>query len=269
MNYKTAVYTDDYLMLLELTECIDKHFPTMETMIFGPESFEEEFSGSAESLLITDLSRISEADILILLSEPLDPDGYLKKFDGSIIDITGYKFSENSEVYKVDEPIRAILKNIAVPPENTSVVLQLPACIFGKDGAEDLMRQTKDIFSFESSDNLIFRDRIAFNLHFNPMNLVGLPVGKTVDDFAEAGGDVSIRLYPLSTVFTLDVTADNMFGLKSDDQYVVPTGFFMASEISEHDKIFVIERRNGFTFSGDYIRVCIMSVMEKLKEVAV
>ncbi|MBQ3033365.1 MAG: hypothetical protein IJD28_03195 [Deferribacterales bacterium] len=269
MNYKTAIYTADYLMLMELMEGMEREFPTVEVMIFAPAHFEEEFSGFGEGIFISDLSRISEADILILLSEPIDKDGYIKNFDGSIIDITGYKFSDNGEVFRADEPIRKILKNIAVPPENTSVVIQLPACIFGKDGAEDLMRQTKDIFSFENNDNLVFNNRIAFNLHFNPMNLAGLAVGKTVDDFAEAGGDVSIRLYPLSTVFTADVYADDVFGLKSDEGYVVPSGFFMASEVSEHDKIFVIQRRNGFTFTGDYIRVCISSVLEKLKEVAI
>lgn len=264
MNYKTAIYTRDYLMLLELMERIESAFPVLETMIFGPESMEEDISGS----LITDLSRVSEADILILLSEPPEDCDHIKNFEGSIIDLVGYKFSDGAEVFRADEPIRAILKNIAVPTEDVSAVIQLPACVFGKDGVEDLMRQTRDIFSFESGDNLVFNDRIAFNIHFAPHNLSGLAVGKTVDDFAEAGGDVMLRIYPLSTVFTVDLFAKDVFDLKSADGYKVPSGFFTAADVSEQSEIFIVRKRNGFTFIGDYIRLSVEAVMKKLAEVA-
>lgn len=255
-------------MLLELMERMESVFPAMETMIFGSESLGDELSGSAEGMLITDLSRLSEADILILLSEPSDEDDNIKNFDGTIIDFAGYEFPPEAEVLKAYEPVKAILKNIAVPPEDVSAVVQLPACVFGKDGVEDLMRQTRDIFSFENGDNLVFTDRIAFNIHFGPLGLAGFAAGKTLDDFAEAGGDVSVRLYPLSTVFTVDLYAADVFDLKSEEGYAVPSGFFMASDVSESSEIFVIRRRNGFTFVGDYIHSSVEAVMKKLMEVA-
>lgn len=266
MKYKTAIYSRDYLLLLEFMESIDNNFQNIEVTVFCPQSMEDEFSGSFDGFVNTDLSKIAENDILVLLSE-LDDTSIIDNFDGSIIDITNSNFSSDAEVFKVDEPIRKILKNIAVPVEDTSVVLQLPACIFGKDGVEDLMVQAKDIFTFSNSENKILNNRLAFNIHFKPYNLVGLPVGKTVDDFAEANGDISIRLIPLSTVFTIDVFAKDFFDLKDDDGYVEPSNFFMASDLSECSEIFVEKRRNGFTFSGDYIRILVKSLTKTLNEV--
>ncbi len=267
MKYKVAVYSADYLLLLEFMEQVERQLIQSDISVFCPESLEDEFSGSFNDFVNTDLSKLKDYDILILLSEPQEKSSYIDNFDGTIIDGFGYKFSTDAEVHRVDEPIRAILKNIAVPVENTSVVLQLPACIFGKSGVEDLMMQTKDIFSFSNSESLVFNDRIAFNIHFNPMNLVGLPVGKTVDDFADALGDISIRIIPLSTVFTLDINATDIFDLKSDDGYIVPSGFFTASDLSEHREIFTMRRRNGFTFTGDYIGIFVESLVNTYKEV--
>ena len=107
---------------------------------------------------------------------------------------------------------------------------------------------------------------IAFNKHFNPL-IAGLPVGKTVDDFAASGGDVSIRISPLSTVFEIDVFAKDAFGLKDDEGYFPTESFFTAADISERSDIAVIPRRNAFTFVGDYVRVLIEDVMKKLREV--
>lgn len=267
MKYKVAIYSVDYLLLLEFMENIERDFQNIEVSIFCPENMEDEFLSDLDSFVETDLSKISDKDVLILLSKPEETSEIIDNFDGSIIDISDYKFSSTAEVFRVDEPIRAILKNIAVPIENTSVVLQLPACVFGKDGVEDLMIQTKDIFSFTNSESKFFSNRLAFNIHFNPMNLVGLPIGKTVDDFADAGGDISIRLLPLSTVFTIDISATDTFDLKTDDGYLEAKGFFTTSDISESSDIFVIKRRNGFTFSGDYIRILVKSLVNTLREV--
>lgn len=264
--YKAAIYVDDYFLLLELISRIDKDIPSLEYTIYGDERFEKSLSDTAEGYVVTDLSGISDAEILIMLSKPDKDIDVIKNFDGTVIDLSGYNFGSDTEVLKVDEPVRKILKNIAVPVSDTSVVVTLPVCVYGKNGVEDLMTQTKDIFTFENSESLVFSNRIAFNKHFNPVT-AGLLVGKTVDDFAESGGYISVRLAPLSTVFVVDVFAKDVFGLKDDDGYFATEGFFTASDIAERNDIAVLAGRNSLTFTGDYIRVIIEEVMKKLKEV--
>lgn len=264
--YKVAIYVDDYLLLLELISRIDSDIPTLEYTIYGDKRFEEELSDTAEGYVVTDLTGIKDAEILIMLAKPSKDEDIIKNFDGTVIDLSGYEYSPDTEVMKVYEPVRKILRNIAVPVSDTSVIVTLPVCVYGKNGVEDLMKQTRDIFTFENNDSSVFSHRIAFNKHFNPVT-AGLLVGKTVDDFAESGGDISVRLAPLSTVFVVDVFARDMFGLKDDDGYFATEGFFTASDIAERNDIAVLARRNGLTFTGDYVRVLIEEVMKKLKEV--
>lgn len=267
MNYKVGLYINDYLTLLELNERIERDFPKLDLMIFSSEAARKDMTEEASEMFVTDLARVKEADILIILSKIDKPIVEITDFDGTIIDMTGYEFAENAEVIRIAEPIRQVIDNFALPAEKLSVQLQLPACVFGKDGVEDLMRQTRDIFTFESHDNIIFEDRIAFNTHFNPKNLASLAVGSTVDEFADNGGDIHIRMAPLSTVFIIDVYAREHFELKSDDGYLVPDGYFTAADLAERDEVFIISNRLGYTVAGDYIRVSVGTVMEKLGEV--
>lgn len=267
MNYKIAIYTTDYLLLLELSSVIETEFPDAQVTVFGDDALEESVDGSDDGYVLKDFARIHESDVLIILSDPKPIHSEAVKFEGTIIDATGGVFPPQSEVFQADEPIRGVLKNIAVPVSDVSAVVQLPVCVFGKDGVEDLMRQTKEIFSFEETDNLFFENRIAFNVHFNPENLSGFTVGKSIDAFAEAGGDINVRIGPLSTVFILDVYAKDSFVLKNDDGYKIIDGFFTLSDVSEVYDIFVIIRRNGYTFIGDYIRILVRNVVKKLNEV--
>lgn len=264
---KTAIFVDDYLLLLDLLSKIEEEFPLLEYTIFGDESFAQSLENTAEGYIETDLSLIKDAELLIMLAKPLkDDENIIRNFDGSIIDITDYEFSIDAEVFKVIEPVRKILRNIAVPITDTTVTVSLPVCIYGKHGVEDLMQQTRSIFTFDENENMVFHNRIAFNKHFNPVT-AGLMVGKTVDDYASAGGDVSVRISPLSTVFEIDIFAKDVFSLKDDEGYFPIESFFTASDISERSDIAVIPRRNSYTFVGDYVRVLIEDVMKKLREV--
>lgn len=264
---KAAIFVNDYLLLLDFLSKVENEFPLLEYTIYGDKEFAESLENTAEGYVETDLSSIADAEVLILLAKPInDKENIIKKFDGTVIDITGYEFNNDVEVFKIDEPVRKVLKNIAVPVSDVTVTVSLPVCIYGKHGVEDLMQQTRSIFSFDESENLVFHERIAFNKHFNPL-IAGLPVGKTVNDFAASGGDVSVRISPLSTVFEIDVFAKDVFGLKDDEGYFPIESFFTAADVSERTDILVIPRRNSYTFVGDYVRVLIEDVVKKLREV--
>lgn len=264
---KTAIFINDYLLLLDFLSKIEEEFPLLEYTVYGDKEFAASLEDSAEGYVETDLSLLKDAELLIMLAKPMhDDEKIIKNFDGTIIDITGYEFSQEAEVFKVYEPVRKILRNIAVPVADVSVVLSLPVCIYGRQGVEDLMQQTRSIFTFDDTESLVFHNRIAFNKHFNPVT-AGLAVGQTVDDFAASGGDISIRISPLSTVFEMDIFAKDMFGLKDDEGYFPTESFFTAADVSERSDITVIPRRNGLTFVGDYVRVLIADIIKQMKEV--
>lgn len=263
---KTAIFVNDYLLLLDFLAKIEEEFHLLDYTIFGDKEFATSLDESAEGYIETDLSLIKEAELLIMLAQPLQDESDIKNFDGTVINAVDYNFNASSEVFKVDEPIRKILKNIAVPIKDASIVLSLPVCIYGKSGVEDLMQQTRSVFTFNDTYNLIFNDRIAFNKHFNPI-ISSLPVGRTVDDFFVSGGSISVRISPLSTVFEMDIFAKGIVSLKNDNGYSFLEGFFTASDVSESSEIVVMLLKNGLTFVGDYMRVFIKDIIEKMKEV--
>ncbi len=146
---KAAIFVNDYLLLLDFLSKVENEFPLLEYTIYGDKEFAESLENTAEGYVETDLSSIADAEVLILLAKPInDKENIIKKFDGTVIDITGYEFNNDVEVFKIDEPVRKVLKNIAVPVSDVTVTISLPVCIYGKHGVEDLMQQTRSIFSF-------------------------------------------------------------------------------------------------------------------------
>lgn len=264
--YKAAIFADDYLTLLEFTSRLEEELPVLEYSVFGEKSFEDSLKNSAEGYVITDFSKIREAEFLITLAQPANEVSEINGFDGTVIDACGLDFAAGTEVFHIPEPVRKTLRNIAVPIADVSVAVNLPVCVYGKAGVEELMRQTKDIFSFENSGSSVFERRIAFNQHFNPVSF-GRLIENTAEDFIGSGGDISIRISPLSTVFVIDVFAKNHIGLKNGYGFFMTEGFFTASDVSERSDIAVIAGRNRLTFIGDYIRVFTEDMVNKLKEV--
>ena len=80
----------------------------------------------AEGYVETDLSLLEDAELLIMLAKPMHDEKVIKNFDGTIIDITGYEFSPDAEVFKVYEPVRKILRNIAVPVSAAPQTYRMP-----------------------------------------------------------------------------------------------------------------------------------------------
>ena len=71
MNYKIALFVADYLLLLELTSRLEAEFPSSEVMVFGDKNLEKDLNMPDDiDYIITDISRVNEADILVTLSSP-------------------------------------------------------------------------------------------------------------------------------------------------------------------------------------------------------
>ncbi len=266
---KTAIFIDDYLLLLDFIGKVEEEFPTLEYKIFASREFAETLEDIAYSYIETDLSLLKDFELLVFLAKPSKDHNIFKSFDGTVINGINYEFNKDVEVFKVYEPIRKILRNLAVPVSDISVVLSLPVCIYGKAGVEDLMQQTRSVFTFDSVESLIFQERIAFNKHFNYNigDIRDIIISDTIKDFISSGGDISVRLSSLSTVFEMDVFGKDFFGLKDDNGYFPTESFFTATDVSERNDIVVITRNRGLTFVGDYERVFIEDIISKMKEV--
>ncbi len=94
---KTAIFINDYLLLLDFLSKIEEEFPLLEYTVFGDKKFAESLEDSAEGYVETDLSLLEDAELLIMLAKPMHDEKVIKNFDGTIIDITGYEFSPDAD----------------------------------------------------------------------------------------------------------------------------------------------------------------------------
>ncbi len=266
MNSKIAVYVNDYMTLLELASKIDAGYPQVELMVFGSQKLSSEFKDKSLEYELTDISKLREADVLIMLAKPEENAEEYARFDGTVVDAIGYTFADDAEVIKAANPILEIFENIDRAPAALTATVWLPVCIFGQAGVEDLMSQTKDIFTFQSSENTVIEDRIAFNVHFEPEYINQASVSDTFIALRKQGLDVSVRLLPLSTVFMVDVFSDDDFELHDIDNYVTPNGYYNAESLPD-GKLMATKRRNGYSFTGDYLRVYVDNILKQLEEV--
>ena len=75
---KTAIFINDYLLLLDFLSKIEEEFPLLEYTIFGDKEFAESLEDSAEGYVETDLSLLKDAELLIMLAKPMHDEKLLK-----------------------------------------------------------------------------------------------------------------------------------------------------------------------------------------------
>ena len=78
---KTAIFVDDYLLLLDFLSRVENEIPLLEYTIYGDSEFAESLENTAEGYVETDLSSIKEAELLVLLAKPSnDSENIIKNF---------------------------------------------------------------------------------------------------------------------------------------------------------------------------------------------
>ena len=71
---KTAIFINDYLLLLDFISKIEEEFPLLEYTVFGDKEFASSLEDSAEGYVETDLSLLKDAELLIMLAKPMQED---------------------------------------------------------------------------------------------------------------------------------------------------------------------------------------------------
>ncbi|MBZ4644120.1 MAG: hypothetical protein JG767_1729 [Deferribacteraceae bacterium] len=202
-------------------------------------------------------------DIFVILSD--FGDGlvdYLKKFEGLVLDLTGIARNYSNNVEDILEPaVYIIEKYFGHSVENLKGNIYFPVSIYGKAGIDDLINQTKDIFTFGNSQPKILKDKMPFNC------VLGLGAGESgiknyIQRFShEVATNFDLRLLPFSTYMIVDIFKP--FNVEIYGDFLDET--FSVSEVLLNDshKLFLIDDER-VTIVADYLRLLIEQVKEKI-----
>lgn len=264
-QYSAAIYANENLLLTEVLEKIEKELPLIEVTLFGNSLAHTSFTTSSNEYDVHPAGMIKDEEILIVLSDPQDDMELLKKFDGDIIDFTGAFTGE--DVYKVEEPLAYIINALGQKPEDMDAVALVPAAVFGKNGIDDMINQTRELFTFSNAETKVFEDRLAFNLFFSD-NEQGILSGFRRKLKADTGLDVDIRMGAISTGFVLDVYFKKAIN-KDVSNITELVGFVSTlSEIGANKRPVTITRNSTrISIAGDYLNVITSQVAEALKDI--
>ncbi len=165
-QYSAAIYANENLLLTEVLERIENDLPTIGITLYGNSLAGSEISTATAEYTVNEAGKISEEEILIVLSDPQADVETIRKFDGTVIDMTGTFEGLMDEVYVVEDPVAYILNMVADDKEGVEAVATLPAAVFGKSGIDDLLSQTRELFAFTNAETKVFENRLAFNMFF-------------------------------------------------------------------------------------------------------
>lgn len=264
-QYSAAVYANENLLLTEVLEKIESELPLLGVSVYGNSLAHTTFTTATNEYDVHPAGMIGDSDILIVLSDPTDDIEAIREFDGDIVDFTGTFGGD--EVYSIEEPIACIINAMMVKPDETEAVATVPAAVFGKNGIDDMINQTRELFSFTTPETKVFDERLAFNMFFSDKS-EGLLAGYRQKVAADTGIDVDIRMAPVSTGFVLDVyfkkDVNKEFSNITDIVGFVPS---LADAVNTGRPIVLSQSRNRVSIAGDYLNVITGQIVEALKDI--
>jgi len=263
-QYSAAIYANENLLLTEVLERIEGELPTFGINVYGNSLAGTNITTSTGDYDIHPVGEFTEEEILIVLSDPQNDVEQIKKFDGSIIDLTGSFEGLLDEVYTVKDPVAFILDNLK---DVSAAVATMPVAVFGKSGIDDMLNQTRELFAFSNAEAKVFENRISFNMFFSDLDQ-GLLSGYRQKLKQDTGVDVDVRMIAVSTGFVLDVyfkkeVNSNFTFAKTSEQ-----PFDTLSDVIGADEIVTLSA-SGYraSFAGDYIYTIVKQITDALKDI--
>lgn len=264
-QYSAAVYANENLLLSEVLERIEADMPLMEVSVYSSAPTESEISTATGEYPLKPVSAIKDEEILIVLSDPQADIEFLKDFDGSIIDFTG-AFADYDDMYPIEDPIAFVLNGLVKEAKDAEAVALIPAALFGKSGIDDLLTQTRELFTFANAETKVFDQRLAFNMFFSDPDQ-GILSGYRQKLKQDTGIDVDVRMIPVSTGFVLDVyfKKDVNSNLTISD---LNSRFGTLADVIGSDSIVKLaDTGRRLSFAGDYIHTVVRQVADAIKEI--
>ncbi|MGE4265925.1 MAG: hypothetical protein AB7F25_00685 [Deferribacterales bacterium] len=264
-QFSVSVYANENLVLSEVLGKLEDEFPFVSLSVYGNSLAHTSLSTATNEYDVLPAGMISGGDILLVLSDPKDDMEILVQFEGDIVDFTGAMTGD--DVYHVEEPVAYLINAVQIKAEDMDAVAMLPAAVFGKSGIDDMIIQTRELFTFSSAETKVFEERLPFNLFFSDMN-TGFLSGFRQKIMAETGVDVDIRMGAISTGFVLDLyfkkDVNKDFGYITESVGFVPT---MADVCARKRPVTVFRSKNRLSIAGDYINIICLQITDAFKDI--
>lgn len=206
--------------------------------------------------------------VVVILSEFTSKLGnFLRKSSVDVIDFTGLADSYTSRCLPVSEPSVYLLEQIfGSYISEIRGNIYYPASVFGKAGIDDLIEQTRSIFTMTSNENKI----LDFNIPFN--GKIGYGFGnssllKYIESYNYTiPQNFDLRLIPFSTNLVIDVFKPEYMEI---DLPHLNRCVDISSELSDSQSGFVAFEIDNqrITVLADYIKVIKKQVFDKITEI--
>ncbi len=266
MNNVVGIYSDDYLLLLEFTYLLENELPDTEVKLFGKAEFLEGLPSETLEQISGDINGLLETDVAVILGKLPKTDIFPQKYDGTIIDLSDGNDYVYSDTIMLADPLFALLTEIAKPNENLVMNISMPAAVYGRAGVDQLMQETRSVYSFENYDDSTLPMRMAFNIHFYADLLPHKALEGSVE-LLRKYCDVNLRLNPVSTAFVVDITSPQAIPLPGGMNFFAPEGDFSLDDITSGGRIAAITTAGGrsHTLVGDYLHLKTATLLRAVK----
>lgn len=264
-KYSIGIYSDDYLLLLELISLLERELPEAQIKIFGGEALMSGLPSEVMEYISSDSQGLMECDLAVILSKLDNEKEFYGKYDGSVVDLSGSAAKYDDRI-SLNDPLISLLSAIARMNSDLNIVLDLPVAVYGKAGVDMLMQETRSVYAFDTDVDSVLDMRIAFNRHFYPGDLP-LNILKHELDGLRKLASLSVRISPVSTVFTADIYSPSTVILPDDIDFYVPDGDFSLEDVSmgAEQRLVLIRRGNMCTIMGDYLHLKVDVILTAVK----
>ncbi|HCW93061.1 MAG TPA: hypothetical protein DHM44_05210 [Flexistipes sinusarabici] len=259
MRMEVGIFAGESLMLNEVITGIEGQMPEVSINVYADEEKVPVLQSEVPSAQIDELNKFGDEDVLLVLPGGDSLAGNAGDFDGSVIDAAGY-YSEDADICKVLNPVEYILNSVCDDIDEIKGVCSLPAAIFGKDGVDDLINQTRHLLAFSDYNSKV----IDFNLGFNVATEGNPLFDKYLTNIKdEVRKNFIFRLLPVSTGLILDICG-NTEDVAGEDLYG-KTGN-LTDIIANEGLVFRKENNGMVTVYGDYLHIFTKQILDELKK---
>jgi aspartate-semialdehyde dehydrogenase len=267
-SISVAVFANDPLLLSELLGRLEEEFPLLNINIYSSEDFLPAIAAEKPSYEVKSISSLQDEEIAVVLSDPGQYADAIRKLGASVIDCTGIFRDTYDDVYLVEEPVEYLISHFKGDRQSIRGSLYLPAALFGKNGIDDLLSQTRNLFSFGRDKSKVFEERIAFNVLLGGDEEGNILSGYKKRLEESAGMPLNFRIIPVSTVFLADFFIGDNVSLDENRMFYEYKAAGL-EEAMENNGIGVMRNTSGgmISFTGDYIKVLTGQIALHLKEI--
>jgi len=259
MRMEAGIFAGESLLLNEVITAIEGQMPDINVNVYAEKDKMHVLQSEVSSVQINDLGHFGEEDVLLILPGGESIANYADDFDGSIIDAAGC-YAGNEEICKVLNPVEYILYSVCDDIDDIKGVCSLPVAVFGKDGVDDLINQTRHLLAFSDYNTKV----IDFNMGFNVVTEGNPLFDKYLTDIRdEIRKNFIFRLLPVSTGLILDIYG-NTGNVAGEDLYG-KTGN-LTDIIANEGLVFRKETNGMVTVYGDYMHIYTKQILDELKK---